>query len=164
MYTVLLTGVGLNLVFPYITVAAASLLLAGYVLTAGAGLIFRAQVLGVALAGLVWSLWFGLVPEGWDRGAGSFLAELILLLGWFGLLERILRGPYLQSMPELVRRGVRWSWLLVLLVAILALIAPAGLQQILPLYEVLPLGLLILSLLGFVLSAQLYGDATIEPH
>jgi putative PEP-CTERM system histidine kinase len=161
---VLLTGVGLNLVFPYITVAAASLLLVGYVLTAGAGLIFRAQVLGVALASLVWALWYGLVPQGWDRGAGSFLAELILLMGWFGLLERILRGPYLQSMPELVRRGVRWAWLLVLLIAALALLSPSSLQQILPLYEILPVGLLILSLLAFVLSAQLYGDATIEPH
>jgi putative PEP-CTERM system histidine kinase len=161
---VLLTGVGLNLVFPYITVAAASLLLVGYVLTAGAGLIFRAQVLGVALAGLVWALWYGLVPQGWGRGAGSFLAELILLMGWFGLLERILRGPYLQSMPELVRRGVRWAWLLVLLIAALALLSPSSLQQILPLYEILPVGLLILSLLAFVLSAQLYGDATIEPH
>jgi putative PEP-CTERM system histidine kinase len=161
---VLLTGVGLNLVFPYITVAAASLLLVGYVLTAGAGLIFRAQVLGVALASLVWALWYGLVPQGWGRGAGSFLAELILLMGWFGLLERILRGPYLQSMPELVRRGVRWAWLLVLLIATLALLSPSSLQQILPLYEILPVGLLILSLLAFVLSAQLYGDATIEPH
>jgi putative PEP-CTERM system histidine kinase len=161
---VLLTGVGLNLVFPYITVAAASLLLVGYVLTAGAGLIFRAQVLGVALAGLVWALLYGLVPQGWGRGAGSFLAELILLMGWFGLLERILRGPYLQSMPELVRRGVRWAWLLVLLIATLALLSPSSLQQILPLYEILPVGLLILSLLAFVLSAQLYGDATIEPH
>jgi putative PEP-CTERM system histidine kinase len=161
---VLLTGVGLNLVFPYITVAVASLLLVGYVLTAGAGLIFRAQVLGVALASLVWALWYGLVPQGWGRGAGSFLAELILLMGWFGLLERILRGPYLQSMPELVRRGVRWAWLLVLLIAALALLSPSSLQQILPLYEILPVGLLILSLLAFVLSAQLYGDATIEPH
>jgi putative PEP-CTERM system histidine kinase len=161
---VLQTGVGLNLVFPYMTVAAASLLLAGYVLTAGAGLIFRAQVLGAALAGLVWALWYVLVPEDWDRGAGAFLAELILLMGWFGLLERILRGPYLQSMPGLVRRGVRWCWLLVLLVAMLALISPPALQQILPLYEVLPVGILILSLLAFVLSAQLYGDATIEPH
>jgi putative PEP-CTERM system histidine kinase len=161
---VLQTGVGLNLVFPYMTVAVASLLLAGYVLTAGAGLIFRAQVLGAALAGLVWALWYVLVPEDWDRGAGAFLAELILLMGWFGLLERILRGPYLQSMPGLVRRGVRWCWLLVLLVAMLALISPPALQQILPLYEVLPVGILILSLLAFVLSAQLYGDATIEPH
>jgi putative PEP-CTERM system histidine kinase len=161
---VLQTGVGLNLVFPYMTVAAASLLLAGYVLTAGAGLIFRAQVLGAALAGLVWALWYVLVPGDWDRGAGAFLAELILLMGWFGLLERILRGPYLQSMPGLVRRGVRWCWLLVLLVAMLALISPPALQQILPLYEVLPVGILILSLLAFVLSAQLYGDATIEPH
>ena len=38
------------------------------------------------------------------------------------------------------------------------------LQQLLPLYEVLPVGLLVLSLLAFVLAAQLYGDATIEPH
>ncbi len=164
MWAVLLTGVGLNQIFPYIAVAAVSLILACYVLTAGAGLIFRSQVLGAALAGLVWALWYGLVPQDWDRGVGSFLAELILLIGWFGLLERILRGPYLQSMPELVRRGVRWVWLLVLLLATVVLLSPASLQQILPLYEVLPAGLLTLSLLAFVLSAQLYGDATIEPY
>ncbi len=164
MLAVLRMGAGLNLVFPYITVAVASLLLAGYVLTAGAGLILRAQVLGTCLAGLVWALWYALVPPGWERGAGSFLAELILLIGWFGLLERMLRGPYLQSMPELVRRGVRWVWLLVLIVALLALISPSEMQQILPLVDVLPVALLILSLLAFVLSAQLYGDATVEPH
>jgi putative PEP-CTERM system histidine kinase len=154
----------LSLLFPYIAVVVASLFLAGYVLTSGAGLILRAQVLGAALAGLVWALWYGLVPQGWERGAGSFLAELILLIGWFGLLERMLRGPYLQSMPELVRRGIRWTWLLVLVVALVALLSPSEFQRVLPLYEVLPVGLLILSLLAFVLSAQLYGDATIEPH
>jgi putative PEP-CTERM system histidine kinase len=154
----------LNLLFPYLTVVVASLLLAGYILISGAGLIVRVQVLGATLAGLIWALWYGLVPPGWERGAGSFLAELILLLGWFALLERMLRGPYLQSMPELVRRGVRWTWLIVLIVAVVALLSPAEFQRLLPLYEVLPVGLLILSLLGFVLAAQLYGDATIEPH
>jgi len=155
---------GLSLLVPYFAVAIASILLGGYILVAGAGLILRSQVLGAAVAGLVWALWYGLVPAGWERGVGAFLAELILLVGWFGLLERMLRGPYLQSMPEIVRRGVRWTWLLVLLVAIGSLFAPAGLQALLPLDEVLPTGLLVLSLLAFVLSAQLYGGATLEPH
>ncbi|MGI9291373.1 MAG: XrtA/PEP-CTERM system histidine kinase PrsK [Gammaproteobacteria bacterium] len=152
------------MLFPYLTVVVASLLLAGYVMIAGAGLIVRVQVIGAVLAGFIWGLWYGLVPPGWERGAGSFMAELILLLGWYGLLERMLRGPYMQSMPELVRRGIRWTWLIVLAVAVVALISPPELQQYLPLYEVLPVGLLVLSLLAFVLAAQLYGDATIEPH
>ncbi|MDP6695536.1 MAG: PEP-CTERM system histidine kinase PrsK [Gammaproteobacteria bacterium] len=152
-------------VFPYMAVAGASLLLFAYVLVAGAGSIFRIQFLSVALAGAVWSAWFGLVPDNAGLGAvGAFLAELILLLGWFGLLERLLRGPYLQSMPELVRRGVRWTWLLVVLLAGGAILAPDGLQPVLPLAEVLPLGILVLSLLSFVLTAQLFGDATVEPH
>jgi putative PEP-CTERM system histidine kinase len=155
---------GLNLLFPYLTVVVASLLLAGYVLISGAGLIVRVQVLGATLAGVVWALWFGIVPPGWELGAGSFMAELILLLGWFALLERVLRGPYLQSMPELVRRGIRWTWLIVMLVAVVAVLSPVEYQRLLPLHEVLPVGLLILSLLAFVLAAQLYGDATIEPH
>ena len=110
----------MNLLFPYLTVVVASLLLAGYILISGAGIIVRAHILGAIMGGVVWALWFGLIPPGWAFGAGSFMAELILLLGWFGLLERMLRGPYLQSMPELVRRGIRWTWLIVLIVAFMA--------------------------------------------
>jgi putative PEP-CTERM system histidine kinase len=146
-------------------VAGASVLLFAYVLVAGAGSIFRVQLLSVALAGVVWAIWFGLVPS--DSGiatVGTLIAELVLLLGWFGLLERMLRGPYLQSMPELVRRGIRWVWLLIVVLVAASMAAPLAVQPFFPLEEILPIALLVLSLLGFVLSAQLFGDATVEPH
>jgi len=156
-----------TLAFPFIAAAGASLLLLIYVLSLGAGAILRVQVLSVALAGMVWSLWYGLLPAGLGSigQAGSFLAELILLLSWFGLLERLLRGPYLQSMPELVRRGVRWAWFIVIAAAVAALLASGGrFAAILPLPELYYLAALILALLACVFSGQLYGDGTIEPH
>jgi putative PEP-CTERM system histidine kinase len=156
-----------TLAFPYLAAAGASLLLLIYVLSAGAASILRLQVMSVALAGVVWSLWYGLVPAelGSVGQTGSLLAELILLLSWFGLLERLLRGPYLQSMPELVRRGVRWTWFLVIAAAVGAGLAASGsFAALLPLPEVYYLGILVLALLGCVFSGQLYGDGTIEPH
>jgi len=155
-----------TLLFPYIVAAGASLALLIYVLFVGAGSILRVQVLSVALAGVIWSVWHGLQPLEPDTlsRAGSFLAELILLFSWFGLLERLLRGPYLQSMPELVRRGVRWIWFLVLAAAVGAVLASSGFATVLPLPEIYYLGALVLALLACVFSGQLYGDETIEPH
>jgi putative PEP-CTERM system histidine kinase len=154
-----------TLLFPYIAAAGASLALLIYVLIVGAGSILRVQVLSVALAGLIWSVWHGLQPVEPDSlsRAGSFLAELILLFSWFGLLERLLRGPYLQSMPELVRRGVRWTWFLVLAAAAGAVLASGGFAAVLPLPEIYYSGVLVLALLACVFSGQLYGDGTIEP-
>ncbi len=156
----------MTLLFPYIVAAGASLALLIYVLFVGAGSIVRVQLLSVALAGVIWSVWHGLQPLEPDTlsRAGSFLAELILLFSWFGLLERLLRGPYLQSMPELVRRGVRWIWFLVLAAAVGAVLASNGFATVLPLPEVYYAGALVLALLACVFSGQLYGDGTIEPH
>jgi len=156
-----------TLAFPYIASAGASLLLLIYMVSIGAGSILRVQVMSVALAGVIWSIWHGLVPAEPDAfgQVGTFIAELILLLSWFGLLERLLRGPYLQSMPELVRRGVRWTWFLVIAAAIAAVLATGGrFAAILPLPEVFYLAVLVLALLACVFSGQLYGDGTIEPH
>lgn len=157
----------MTLAFPYIASAGASLLLLIYMVSIGAGSILRVQVMSVALAGVIWSVWYGLLPAEPDAfgQVGTFIAELILLLSWFGLLERLLRGPYLQSMPELVRRGVRWTWFLVIAAAIAAVLAAGGrFAAILPLPEVLYLAVLVLALLACVFSGQLYGDGTIEPH
>ena len=157
---------GLNLLYPYISVAFASVLLSGYVVVVGPGTILRSQVLGVALGSLFWALWHMLAPVNASlltRG-GAFLAELVLLLAWFALLERMLRGPYLQSMPELVRRAIRWVWLAVVAVAIACILLAEQLAPIVSITTVMHSGLLVLSLLGAVLAAQLYGEATVEPH
>jgi putative PEP-CTERM system histidine kinase len=151
---------------PFLAVAVASAFLLAYVGAVGASFVLRTQFMAVALATLVWALWYGL--SGQLQGAiavtGGFLAEVILLISWYALLERLLRGPYLQSMPELVRRGVRWTWFIVVSLAIAAVLASGTLSLVLPLPAVLQGGLVVLALLGGVLVGQFYGDATIEPH
>jgi putative PEP-CTERM system histidine kinase len=153
--------------FTNLLATGASLLLLIYVLIAGAGSLLRLPVMGVAIAGGVWAFWFGAVSKPWSSDAwmGSLLAELVLLLSWFGLLERLLRGPYLQSMPELVRRGNRWAWFICVTAILATFLASEGsYAAVLPMPEVPAVALLILALLAFVLTGQLYGDGTIEPH
>lgn len=151
---------------PFLVASAANLLLVVYVVAVGRASILRVQMLGVAGAGLVWSIWFGLLgaDPGGDMLGGTVLAELLLLFSWFALVERLLRGPYLQSMPELVRRGVRWTWFLVVATMLAVMLASSTYELAFPVAKMLSLGLLVLSLLGLVLSGQLYGDATIEPY
>lgn len=156
----------MNLLYTYIAVVVASLLLAGYVAAVGAGTILRIQVAGVALGSAFWGLWNMLAPvnaSGLAR-SGTFLAELVVLLAWYALLERMLRGPYLQSMPELIRRAVRWLWLVVVVLAVTVVVIGDRLGPLVSVDAVLNGGLLLLSLLATVLSAQLYGEATVEPH
>ncbi|MBT8421586.1 MAG: PEP-CTERM system histidine kinase PrsK [Gammaproteobacteria bacterium] len=157
---------GLNLLYTYFAIVFVSVLLAGYVAAVGAGTILRAQVAGVALATIFWGLWNSLVPTntGLLARGGSFLAELVLLLAWYALLERMLRGPYLQSMPELIRRAVRWVWLLVVAGAITVIALGDAVTPLIDVDAVLNGGLLLLCLLAMVLAAQLYGEATVEPH
>ncbi|MEE4185879.1 MAG: XrtA/PEP-CTERM system histidine kinase PrsK [Gammaproteobacteria bacterium] len=166
MLTIQAGEYGLSLLYANIAMGVASVILAGYVALVGAGTILRAQALGVAVAALIWAAWFALTPatpSAYARG-GGFLAELILLLAWFALLERMLRGPYLQSMPELVRRAVRWVWLVVAVSGAMVAVGEPRLAPYVDVAAILSAGLLILSLLGAVLAAQLYGEATIEPH
>lgn len=157
---------GLSLLYANIAMVIASFILAAYVALVGAGTILRAQALGVAAASLVWAAWFSLTPAAPAAVnlTGGFLAELIVLLAWFALVERMLRGPYLQSMPELVRRAVRWVWLLVAVTGALVAVGEPRLAPHVDVTAVLNVGLLTLSLLGAALAAQLYGEATIEPH
>jgi putative PEP-CTERM system histidine kinase len=157
---------GLDLLYSYIAVVFASLLLAGYVAVVRAGTLLRVQIAGVALGSIFWALWNTLAPAGADGLArsGAFLAELVVLLAWYALLERMLRGPYLQSMPELVRRAVRWVWLVVALLAVLGIVFAERLEPVVQIDALLDSGLMLLSLLAAVLAAQLYGEATLEPH
>ena len=151
--------------YPFAAAAVLSILLAGYVLVSGAGRILTTHLLALALGGLIWSV-FNMLTSFDPAGltAPGYLAELLLLLGWYGLLERLLRGPYLQSMPELVRRGIRWAWLIVALAGVAALLPIIGVKGIVPAADLYHLGILLLSSLALALSAQLYGDATIESH
>jgi putative PEP-CTERM system histidine kinase len=151
---------------PYLLSAGVSFLLLAYVLAAGGSSIVRLQIMSVAAGTLAWSVWFGFLgPEPDARfRLGTLLAELLLLFGWYALLERLLRGPYLQSMPELVRRGVRWSWFVAVAVIIAAMLLVGSYGIVLPLEKLVSLAFLVLGLLGLVLAGQLYGEATIEPY
>ncbi len=159
-------GIGLTLLYSYIAIVLVSLLLAGYVAVVGAGAILRVQVVGVALANVFWGLWHVLSPAEatWLSRGGAFLAELVVLMAWYALLERMLRGPYLQSMPELIRRAVRWVWLIVTALAVVSVLAAEQIAPVISIDAVLDSGLLVLSLLAAALAAQLYGEATVEPY
>jgi len=151
--------------YPFLAAAVLNALLIGYVLVVGAGRILRVHIMAVALAGVVWSIYYAVAPAT-DSGltAAGFLVEVLLLLAWYGLLERVLRGPYLQSMPELVRRGIRWVWLIVVALGVAAALPVTGMGGVVAVADFYYLGILLLTLLGLALAAQFFGDATIESH
>jgi putative PEP-CTERM system histidine kinase len=97
----------------YWAAAAAHALLLGYVLVAGGRGLMRWQLLFLLVTGLAWSAFHA------EYGAGfggvrlepvGFAIETLYVAGWFLLLERLLRGPYDQSMPKLVRRALATLW------------------------------------------------------
>ena len=86
----------------------------------GMGSLLRMQRLFLAAVGLAWSLYFAFAVReaGLDpvlANGVAFTLEFCLLLAWFALLSRLLRGPYKQSMPETVRRGLYLFWGLITL-------------------------------------------------
>ena len=152
----------LALTYLYILAAAAGLLLGGYSLLAGGGRILRWRIAGVMSAVAVWSISYLLIPTGSSIGGVSMLVELLLLFTWYLLIERLLRGPYLQSMPEQVRQGARWIWALVLLACVATLFPLQGVARVFPDADVYLVALLILDLLALALAAQFFGEATID--
>ncbi len=156
-------GVLLTLLYFAVLLAGASL--AVYVLVAGRSYILRLQVAGVALAAALWASWPLLAPAHLAMlSPGAFFAELLLLIGWYGLIERMLRGPYQQSLPLAMRNGLRGVWLIALVLAVAALTGQEWMSRLLDGRDVLLLVLLLLALLAQALTAQLFGDAVIEPH
>lgn len=91
------------------------LLLFGYVLIAGGRGLLRSHFLLLAGVGAAWAGYWAMTS-----GPGPLLrleppafgADLAYLAAWFLLLFRLLRGPYLQSMPETVRTVLSLFWLL----------------------------------------------------
>ena len=152
----------LALTYLYILAAAAGLLLGGYSLLAGGGRILRWRIAGVMAAVAVWSISYLLIPTGSSIAGLTVLVELLLLFTWYLLIERLLRGPYLQSMPEQVRRGARWIWALVLLACVATLFPLQEVVRGFPDADVYLVALLILDLLALALAAQFFGEATID--
>lgn len=78
------------------------------------GSLLRQHRLVLAITGTAWGGWFAAMPGlGWaplSISRATFVVEFLFLLTWFALLYRLLRGPYKQSMPETVRRGLYLYW------------------------------------------------------
>jgi len=104
----------LNQSWSYWAAAVAYALLLAYVLVAGGRGLLRWHLLAVAATGAAWG---GLLAERVGLPFAShldpvvLLAELACLGSWYLLLNRLLRGPYKRSMPEMVRRGLALLWL-----------------------------------------------------
>lgn len=142
-----------GLLLPYVLVAGAHGLLRWHLaLTAAAGALSGALLAFVAAAR----------PGAFQPDPMQFAAEMIAAGGWFILLHRLLRGPYGQSMPELVRRGL---WLLCCLLAVLAAAACWSWYARGPaawLSGVFGTIVLTAALLCLALAAQLERDAPVE--
>jgi putative PEP-CTERM system histidine kinase len=95
--------------------AGAHALLLAYVLVAGGRGLLRPQLLLLAAVGCVWSAFLAettAAQTSLHLEPISSGIEILYLGAWFVLLHRLLRGPYKQSMPEVVRRSLMAFWAL----------------------------------------------------
>jgi putative PEP-CTERM system histidine kinase len=148
----------------YLGAAAAYLLLGIYVQAEGGSILLRKHFLGVAIAGSGWSIYYAVFAAGGEFRLDSwaFGVEAVFMFAWFTVLYRLLRGPYKQSMPETVRRGLYLFWVLVVLSGSLVawfVYLGDGSARAASYYHVIGLGI---GLLCFALSAQLNRDAPVE--
>ncbi|MCC7330334.1 MAG: PEP-CTERM system histidine kinase PrsK [Gammaproteobacteria bacterium] len=107
-------SLALNQSWCYWGVAVAHALLLAYVLVTGGRGLLRWHLALVAAAGTLANGFLAL--RAGQAGTpyvdpASFLAEMAFIGSWFLLLNRLLRGPYRQSMPEVVRRALLLLWL-----------------------------------------------------
>jgi len=138
-------------------------LLGAYLLLGRGSALLRNHLFFIVITSVLWGVLVAqpraLQPVG-GFGAAFYALEVLLLYSWYGLLHRLLRGPYEQSMPEVVRRLLRLFWIVVLLgsgiVIWLAGIARMAWQG--PLFSIATAGI---ALVGFGLAAQLARDAPI---
>jgi putative PEP-CTERM system histidine kinase len=99
----------------YWAAAGAYLLLFGFVLISGGRGLLRSHFLLLAAVGAAWGAYWAVVSIPvplTTLDPPAFGADLAFLAAWFLLLFRLLRGPYLQSMPETVRTVLSLFWLL----------------------------------------------------
>ncbi len=154
-----------NQLFWFVGAAVAFLSLGIFTWLGGGGGLLREHLLALSAAGVAWSAYFAvLVPDGrvFPLDAPAFGVEMLFMLAWFALLYRLLRGPYKQSMPETVRRGLYLFWALILLAGSLVtwlVYLGEGNSGTASYYSVIALSV---ALICFALSAQLTRDAPIE--
>ena len=88
------------------------LLLGAYVLFSRPDVLLRGNLLFVAASGILWGsvLAMGRAGFGAELATIALSSEILLLVAWYMLVHRLLRGPYDQSMPHVVRRLLRLGW------------------------------------------------------
>ena len=149
----------------YWAAAAAHGLLACVALFGGGRGLLRWQVTVLACAGLGWSAFLALTSGAAglaDPGPAGFLVEVGYIAAWFGLLFRLLRGPYRQSMPRAVQRMLIGLWVLILAAGALGTwswFAGNSVTLVAGLFSGIEL---VAALMGVALVAQLSRDAPIE--
>jgi len=144
-------------------VAGAVFVLLGLQCLSGRSRLLQWHRLALSAAGLTWTAFYAMADRlalGRWAIASQLVIELSFQLAWFALLYRLLRGPYLLSMPETVRRGLQMFWALVALGAVVAGWIAA--QDVLPAQPVFPLPVLATALICLALAAQLHRDAPVE--
>lgn len=138
-------------------------LLGAYLLLGRGSALLRNQLFLIVGTSVLWGV---LVAQpGVSTGAGwaavPYVLDVLVLFAWYSLLHRLLRGPYEQSMPEVVRRLLRLFWVVVLagsgIVIWLAALDRVTWQQ-----PLLGVGVSAIALLGFGMAAQLARDAPVE--
>jgi putative PEP-CTERM system histidine kinase len=145
-------------------VAAVHALLFAYVLIAGGRGLLRSQMLLLAAAGAIWGLYLAEAGAGFEflrPEPTGFAIELAYIGSWYLLLHRLLRGPYQQSMPELVRRLLIAFWALLGVLSLLAAWFWWGRHAawVTPLFD----GVMLAAALAcLALAAQLNRDAPVE--
>jgi hypothetical protein len=127
--------------------------------------LLRQHRLALALTGIAWGAFYAVQPQlgltAVARTQGAFLVEFSFLLAWFALLYRLLRGPYKQSMPETVRRGLYLYWGLLASVGTAACLLTLDGADYLG-TRVLPAVLMAAALACLAMLTQLQRDAPLE--
>jgi putative PEP-CTERM system histidine kinase len=150
----------------YLAAAAYAVLGLYALVVRGSGLL-RKHFLYVAAAGFGWCIYlaaFAWKPGTFRLDSWTFGAESVFMFAWFAILYRLLRGPYQQSMPETVRRGLYLFWMIVIVAGALVVwfdyVGDGG-ARARTYYHIIGLSI---GLMCFALSAQLNRDAPVEDH
>ena len=121
-------------------------------------------MLGVILSSVAWGVLVA-QPGLFNLSGGFPVAfyglQVVLLFSWYALIHRLLRGPYEQSMPEVVKRLLRLFWAVVLGAS--GLVAWLASQEDMPWQGTLfSVSAASIALVCLALAAQLGRDAPIE--
>ena len=135
-----------------------------YVLLAQGSVLVRKQLLGVLLSSVAWGVLVaqpGLFNLSGGFPVAFYVLQVVLLFSWYALIHRLLRGPYEQSMPEVVKRLLRLFWTVV--VGASSLVAWLASQGGTPWQGTLfSVSAASIALVCLALAAQLGRDAPIE--